>query len=120
MLWWRKKKIDLICQDNIVYVGFLLNCFDKSHVLCLQDGKEGIVELINSKLTDVEEKDREEIISYIVKHFEDPTAYEKARLPRARRPRRSRSGEDKKEDNKENSASEDVKDEKEDVKPNGN
>lgn len=89
-------------------------------MLCLQDGKEGIVELINSKLTDVEEKDREEIISYIVKHFEDPTAYEKARLPRARRPRRSRSGEDKKEDNKENSASEDVKDEKEDVKPNGN
>ncbi|KAI5711257.1 maternal protein exuperantia [Diaphorina citri] len=82
-----------------------------------QNGKEGIEQLINTKLSEVEEKDRETIIDYIVKHFEDPTAYEKARQPRVRRSRRSRSGEyEKKEDNKENSSNED----KEDSKQNGN
>ncbi|KAL1462556.1 hypothetical protein WDU94_014384 [Cyamophila willieti] len=81
-----------------------------------KNGKEGIEELINTKLSQVEEKDRETIIGYIVKHFEDPTVYEKARAPRPRRSRRSQSGEDKKEDNKENSSNED----KEESKQNGN
>uniref|UniRef100_A0A8D8ZY94 Maternal protein exuperantia n=1 Tax=Cacopsylla melanoneura TaxID=428564 RepID=A0A8D8ZY94_9HEMI len=81
-----------------------------------KNGKEGIEELINTKLNSVEEKDRETIIGYIVKHFEDPTAYEKARAPRPRRSRRSQSGDEKKEDNKENSSNED----KEESKQNGN
>lgn len=67
-----------------------------------KNGKEGIEALIKAKLTEVEEKDRETIIGYIVKHFEDPTAYEKARAPRQRRGKRSRSAGDK--DDKENNA----------------
>lgn len=95
----------------------LFTSFIAYSVFIFQNGKEGIEQLINTKLSEVEEKDRETIIDYIVKHFEDPTAYEKARQPRVRRSRRSRSGEyEKKEDNKENSSNED----KEDSKQNGN
>lgn len=108
-----------VMQLRSYVTNALIDYEQLQNVWTTQNGKEGIVELINTKLTEVEEKDREEIINYIVKHFEDPTAYEKARQPRVRRSRRSRSGEGKKEDNKENSSNEE-KEEKEEAKPNGN